>query len=133
MQISSPSPKRNLISLTPLIDIVFILLVFFMLASSFIEWQFIELGVSESETLTVDQNHHSLVYVGLEQKYQLNGTSMQLDEIVMNVREKIRNDLNHPVLVQPEDTLPLQQLLTVLEPLKAIAGNNVSLATQVEQ
>ena len=36
--------KRPLISLTPLIDVVFILLVFFMLASSFLDWRSIDLS-----------------------------------------------------------------------------------------
>lgn len=35
--------RRPLISLTPLIDVVFILLVFFMLASSFLDWRAIDL------------------------------------------------------------------------------------------
>ncbi|OOC09384.1 ExbD/TolR family protein, partial [Thioalkalivibrio halophilus] len=38
--------RRNLISLTPLIDVVFILLVFFMLASSFLDWRAVELEAS---------------------------------------------------------------------------------------
>ena len=36
--------RRPLISLTPLIDVVFILLVFFMLASSFLDWRSIDLN-----------------------------------------------------------------------------------------
>ncbi len=35
--------RRALISLTPLIDVVFILLVFFMLPSSFLDWRAIDL------------------------------------------------------------------------------------------
>ena len=35
--------KRPLVSLTPLIDVVFILLVFFMLATSFLDWRAIDL------------------------------------------------------------------------------------------
>src|SRR5690606_18422295 len=35
--------RRSTISLTPLIDVVFILLVFFMLASSFLDWRAIDL------------------------------------------------------------------------------------------
>ena len=37
------SRRRALIGLTPLIDVVFILLVFFMLASSFLDWRAIDL------------------------------------------------------------------------------------------
>ncbi len=39
MRIEEPPRRRRLVSLTPLIDVVFILLIFFMLASSFVEWQ----------------------------------------------------------------------------------------------
>jgi biopolymer transport protein ExbD len=44
MRFDAPAPHRRLISLTPLIDVVFILLVFFMLASSLIKWQAVEMG-----------------------------------------------------------------------------------------
>jgi len=35
--------RKTIISLTPLIDVVFILLVFFMLASSFMDWRTLSL------------------------------------------------------------------------------------------
>ena len=46
MQFGQERPSRRLISLTPLIDVVFILLVFFMLASSGLDWRAVELSVS---------------------------------------------------------------------------------------
>ena len=46
MQFGQQRPTGRLISLTPLIDVVFILLVFFMLASSFLDWRSIDLTVS---------------------------------------------------------------------------------------
>jgi biopolymer transport protein ExbD len=39
-------PRRAVVSLTPLIDVVFILLVFFMLASSFVKWRAIHPAVN---------------------------------------------------------------------------------------
>ena len=39
-----PSKRKAVISLTPLIDVVFILLVFFMLSSSFLDWRHQPLG-----------------------------------------------------------------------------------------
>ena len=46
MQFGEQPPTGRLISLTPLIDVVFILLVFFMLASSFLDWRSVDLTVS---------------------------------------------------------------------------------------
>ncbi len=45
---TAPRARRPLISLTPLIDVVFILLVFFMLASSFLQWRVIDVSASGS-------------------------------------------------------------------------------------
>ena len=46
MKFGQLSPTGRLITLTPLIDVVFILLVFFMLASSYLDWRSIDLTVS---------------------------------------------------------------------------------------
>ncbi|WP_373510748.1 ExbD/TolR family protein, partial [Thiocapsa sp.] len=48
MRFESPAPRRRLIGLTPLIDVVFILLVFFMLASSLVKWQALEMEAPAS-------------------------------------------------------------------------------------
>lgn len=44
MLLKVQTKPKNLVSLTPLIDVVFILLLFFMLTSSFSQFRQIELG-----------------------------------------------------------------------------------------
>lgn len=56
MLLKTPPRRRLSISLTPLIDVVFILLVFFMLASQFADWKAYELP-----TLSVDTTATSAV------------------------------------------------------------------------
>jgi biopolymer transport protein ExbD len=46
MQFGAQRPSGRLISLTPLIDVVFILLIFFMLAASFLDWRAVDLNVT---------------------------------------------------------------------------------------
>lgn len=127
MEISDAKPKRPLISLTPLIDVVFILLVFFMLASSFAEWKFIELGVGDGEPLTLNPTSQSLIRVDFNGRYALNKQTMALDDIVVHVKEQLEYQSNHPVLIQPVDDLPLQELVEVLSVVGDVAGKNVSL------
>ncbi len=43
MRFHDAAPPRRRLSLTPLIDVVFLLLVFFMLSSSFIHWRRVDL------------------------------------------------------------------------------------------
>src|SRR3546814_18552679 len=60
----SKGGRRRLISLTPLIDVVFILLVFFMLASSFVDWRAIVLDTPAAATRAGASEGALLVRVG---------------------------------------------------------------------
>ena len=49
------------INITPLIDIVFLLLVFFMLATSFIQKSTIEVNLSSGETLQTEKQKNDVI------------------------------------------------------------------------
>ncbi len=127
MEIIESNVKRPLISLTSLIDVVFILLVFFMLASSFVNWNYIELGTTEQGSISVTSTEQSLITVGFDQQYQLNSVTMPLTSIVDIVKEQVRKQSDHPIIIQPIDDLPLQQLVIVLDTLGEFAASNISL------
>ena len=62
--IAKPRRRRSPISLTPLIDVVFILLVFFMLASSFLDWRSITLAAPSAEAYGISAKAHGKVPKG---------------------------------------------------------------------
>lgn len=132
MVLYKPQSKRTLVSLTPLIDVVFILLIFFMLASNFIEWQFIELGIGESEEMRVDNRSASTIKLKSEGIYVLNDVEMDVKQIVAIVRERCRKNISHPILIQPYKNVDLQSLVSLLDDINEFAKNNVSLV-RVEQ
>ena len=128
MQLAKIQRKHSLISLTPLIDVVFILLIFFMLASSFAEWQFIELSVGEAEEIRVDSRRASTIKLVSDDTFTLNDKEMGIVEIVSIVRERCRININHPIIIQPHDGVSLQSLVTILDEINEFADKNVSLA-----
>ena len=128
MQLTKLQRKHSLISLTPLIDVVFILLIFFMLASSFAEWQFIELSVGEAEEMRADSRRTSTIKLVSDDTFTLNDKEMGIVEIVSIVRERCRININHPIIIQPHDGVSLQSLVTILDQINEFADKNVSLA-----
>ena len=127
MEIIEQKPRRTLISLTPLIDVVFILLVFFMLVSSFVEWKTLTLAVGEAEPLPINNSQQSIVLVDFDQRYSLNDQAMALAAIATTLKERIQQQADHTVLIQPVNDLPLQALVIVLTELNKVAGDNISL------
>ena len=125
--------KKSLINLTPLIDMVFILLIFFMLASNFVEWKYIELGVGETDELIVDHDQVSIVQITDNNRYYLNKIELSLDEVIAKIRHRVRMDVDHPVVVQPANNTSLQSMVNVLDRLQQFTGKNISIAKQKDK
>ncbi len=112
--------KRSLISLTPLIDVVFILLIFFMLASNFLQFRSFELsaagpGVSRSERPS------GLVVAITADGLQLDGRPVTLEALPGRVTEALAGTPGRSVLVKPAQGVPLQQAIDALDALR-VAG-----------
>ena len=63
---STLAPRRSTISLTPLIDVVFILLLFFMLTSRFQQYQAIALDVPANDSVATNQSDIKPVMLKLQ-------------------------------------------------------------------
>jgi len=130
MYISTRSPKKSLISLTSLIDVVFILLIFFMLSSSFIQWNYITLGTGQSDEKTSADNPQSLIRISENREYRLNKEITPLDTIIERVAQQIARNKNHVILVQADNEVVLQELVIVLDSLGKIAATNIALVKE---
>ena len=108
--------RRPLISLTPLIDVVFILLVFFMLASSFLDWRSIDL-TAPSPTVAGSATEGSLLVEVRADGVRLSGAPVSLDELAARVGERLVLDADQRVLVRPAAGVPLQEVVAVLDRL----------------
>ena len=105
--------RRNLISLTPLIDVVFILLVFFMLASSFLNWR----------SITLDSPKQTGRSASLEQALLIEVRADGLRRAVAALAKKP----DRPVLVRPDDGIAVQEVVQVVDALAAAGVANLSL------
>lgn len=117
--------RKNIISLTPLIDVVFILLVFFMLASSFADWRSVALDTSTAAQPAPSQEAPFLVQVSSgsnstalsQAQLYLNGNEISLAQLLTLAQQRQPADLI--VSVQPLADTPVQTLIALLDALDA--------------
>lgn len=126
MRLDAAPPRRRLISLTPLIDVVFILLVFFMLASNFNDWRRLSLA-----TPTPGKAGHSaegalLVRVSAA-TLDLDARPLTLDELASIVGQRVAARPEQRVRVQAGSEVSVQRLVDVLDRLQAAGAVNLSL------
>jgi biopolymer transport protein ExbD len=108
--------RKTIISLTPLIDVVFILLVFFMLASSFMDWHAINLDTAPAARTAVAETEPMVIAVRGDEVL-LNNTPLALDALV--AKALARQPADQPVSLQPLERTRVQQLVRVLDALNA--------------
>ncbi len=120
MRLEIPArPRRRLISLTPLIDVVFILLLFFMLASNLTRLHAVPLDAQASQQTQAEDEPALLLRIQADGQLDLNGELVSAALLPELLREQLRRAPDLRVLVQPDDAVPLQVTLGVFDRLAA--------------
>jgi biopolymer transport protein ExbD len=128
MQFGQQRPTERLISLTPLIDVVFILLVFFMLASSFLDWRSVDLTVSSG--LGAASSSQRAILISLRPDGSIAVGSQQVTKQTLRsvMMAKLLGQRDRTVVIRSDPGVPLQRAIDTLDLLRSIGAANVSLS-----
>ncbi|MGF1553317.1 MAG: ExbD/TolR family protein [Paracoccaceae bacterium] len=117
---------RARLGLTPLIDVVFILLVFFMLASRFTDWRAIELTTAGASGTAASYEGAMLVRVEAG-AVLFGGRAIGLDRLEARLAERLAGVPDQRVLVQTAPGVATQRLVDVLDRLDAAGVRDLAL------
>ena len=119
------------ISLTPIIDVVFILLIFFMLATNFQSFSKTDINLSnESASITQSDKKVYVIEFDVDNKFKLNGQDYKLSTIKEKILSELSTDEDLIVVIKPGEKTNVQQMLTLIESLKKSKISNVTLGVE---
>lgn len=121
--------SRVVLSLTPLIDVVFILLVFFMLASQFADWRKVELTPAASLGEATDTKP---AIVRLEGDTAINVNGMAVTDLAAATSRLQAMPAGAGALVTADDEVPIQRVVDTVEAFNAAGIEGVQLAEAAE-
>lgn len=116
---TQPRRRRSLVSLTPLIDVVFILLVFFMLATSFLDWRSIVMDLPGAGSTVAEESPALVVSIHADGALLLEGETVEPNGLARRLSEFMAADPDRQVIVRPDDSVNLQRITQVVEQLQA--------------
>lgn len=122
MHIEPERHRTPFISLTPLIDVVFILLVFFMLATRFGQFYDLPVNVQPAESMNKPDDKWLVIEVEADGDLNLNGVSFTPDAVV----DRLDTDKTK-VWVTVNADASLQQALAAVDAIKAAGVKDVQL------
>jgi biopolymer transport protein ExbD len=120
MAVKLQGQRRRRLSMTSLIDVIFLLLLFFMLTSTFSKYGEVELMAAGQGSKTQDRQK-LFVTLGAE-RLMLNGQQADLARIADLVRLQPQDGGGHLVLISPDDTASAQRLVDLLTALRQVEG-----------
>ncbi len=122
------------ISLTPIIDVVFILLIFFMLASNFNKIGELKMDMSK-ETSQSSNEDIKIIKLAVEQANSVisNGKRYDDTELLTMIRLAIKEAKRYSIVLTAKDDVTYQRYLTIMSYLKENKIENVTIGIKANE
>ena len=122
------------ISLTPIIDVVFILLIFFMLASNFNKIGELKMDMSK-ETSQPSNEDIKIIKLAVEQTNSVisNGKRYDDNELLTMIRLAIKDANRYSIILTAESDVTYQRYLTIMNYLKKNKIENVTIGIKANE
>lgn len=134
MQFRRQKSAEVSVNLTPLIDVVFLLLIFFMVSTTFTQETHLSLDLPEAtgeETESIPEQIE--IVISVDGQYAINGLSLvnnQIDTLRKALREQSGNDSSLPLVITADAKTPHQAVVTAMDAAGQEGFSQLSLTTQ---
>jgi biopolymer transport protein ExbD len=131
MQLFTKEKKNIEINVAPLIDIVFLLLIFFMLASEFTDFKTIDM-VSPNQKNTEINKSDLPIIIELSENgiININSKEVKLNELSEIINEKLNKKKNNKVVVSTPNETKVNILIKVVDTIRSLGIENIALITK---
>ena len=117
------------INITPLVDVVLVLLIIFMLTAPILQ-SGIEVAVPKTKTVKEITEERLVITIDRQQRVYLGNDPINLNEIGAKLRQKIRDPQNQSIFLRSDEEVPFGAFASVMDAVKQAGISNVSIVTQ---
>ncbi len=117
------------INITPLVDVVLVLLIIFMLTAPILQ-SGIEVEVPKTRTVKEITEERVVITIDRQQRVFLGNEPVNINEIAAKLRQKIRDPEHQSIFLRADEEVPFGAFATVMDAVKQAGITNVSIVTQ---
>lgn len=123
------------VDLTPLIDVVFLLLIFFMVSTTFTKESHLEINLPESaaEATSSDQVEILEIIISPEGGYSLNGNVLvnnQLDTLKRAIEKEGKGNTSLPMVITADATVAHEYVVRAMDAAGQLGFTKLSITTK---
>jgi len=132
MKLRRKDVKVDDIDISPLIDMVFILLIFFMVSSTFTKDMQLELDRPGAHSAKKSSSKVIRVYIDKFSDIYLDGQPIKVWAIQGKLRDQLRASTEKSILVVTDDGVTADKLVEVVDQCRLSGAKDIGVATQRE-
>ena len=120
------------VDLTPMIDMTFILLIFFMVSTTFVKDMKLDINRPGAQTQVVASTKAVRLYIDKQGETYMDGEPVREWVIQSRVRDQLKGMTQKSVLVVTDDSVPADKLIRVVDAARMAGAEDVGVATVLE-
>ena len=128
--ISQAVAEEEEINITPMLDVVFILLIFFIVTANFIKEPGLEVNRPDSETAEPNENAAILIAVGNAGEIYMDGRRIDKRQVKANVVRLLAENPQGSVVIQADEKATADTIMAVMDGAREAGVYNISLASE---
>lgn len=126
--------KQNIdnIDVSPLIDMVFILLIFFMVTTTFVKDMKLDLNRPSAASATKASSKVIRVYIDNTNEIYIDNQPIKLWAVQSKLRDLLRGNSDKSILVIADAMIPVERLIDVVDEARLSGAKDVAVSTTKE-
>lgn len=126
----TPEAEEGEIDITPMLDVVFIMLIFFIVTASFVKESGIEVNRPDASTSSAKPRANILIAINDTGEIWINKRKVEETQVRANIERLHAENPQGTVVVQADEEARTKTLVAVMDAARAAGVYDVSLATE---
>ncbi len=121
---------ESIIDITPMLDVVFIMLIFFIVTATFVKEAGIDVDRPEAETAVKQEKANILVAISADNEIWINRRQVDVRALRPNIERLRAENPKGAVIIQADKESRNETLIQVMDAARAAGVSSVAIATE---
>jgi biopolymer transport protein ExbD len=130
MKLLEKPPKKIALNITPLIDVLFILIIFFTVSSTFLEQPGIEIKLPDAESSQTHTAQKVIIYVDKNETIYLNDEQVNINILVEYVQAKLAEQKEKNVVLRADTEVNHGVVINIMDLLRKKGIYKIIISTE---
>ena len=132
MKLLEKTPKKLLINITPLVDVLFILIIFFVVTSTFIEQPGVKLELPKATTARPEKVEKAILTITRDQQLFFQGEPISRETLPRRIQQAMEQSPDHSLIINADEHVEHGFVIEIMDIARQNGVQKVVIATKAK-